>query len=116
MTTSSTKAYLDPENKERRKTHREIVKDAYFFARTIREASEESGLTYNQVQKRTSELLETSEIMIIGERTEWGNKNSVFFVTGNKKKVVKKQSIKDFLKEHYPHILIEYNGRNDHKI
>jgi hypothetical protein len=116
MTTASTKAYLDPENKERRKTHREIVKDSYFFAKTIREASVESGLTYNQVQKRTSELLEYGEIMIVNEKMEEGNNNSVFIVTGNKKEVVKKQSLKDFLKEHYPHILVEYNGRNNHKI
>jgi len=116
MTTASKQAYLNPLNKKVRQSHRDKAKSVLFLPRTIRETATATGLKYNQVQKRMSELLADGEIRISGEKMEGGNMNSRFIVVADKKETVKKQGLTDFLKDHYPHILVEYNRRNNHKI
>ena len=117
-TKASIKALTDPNNAKTRWTHRKIAYNALKDCElTIREIATKTRLTYNQVQKRISELLEDGMITEYSGKQENGQPNTIFRINPNPPKPSpKKPTLSQFVKEHYPHILVEYNGRNNHKI
>jgi len=80
-TSAANKAYFNAENEERRETHKQMCLSGLMGRKmTIRELSERIGLTYNQTQKRVSELLAEKRVLEFGEKIEGDNANTIFCI------------------------------------
>ena len=117
-TQASLQAFSDPENKQRRITHKQKCYDGLIGKKlTIRELAREIGLTYNQTQKRISELMEEQTISICGEKMEEGNDNSIFCI--NREPLLfqfKKLSFTEWAKKNRPQWVHEYEVLELHKL
>ena len=114
MTTSSKQAYAN--NAKLRRKHRELVHSVCFLSRTNREIATATGLKYNQVQKRSSELHESGELKIIGLKIEGGYANSIYIQSKLSDKPDKKPTLKSWLKLNHPDIYFEYMALVHHEI
>lgn len=97
-TKAQIKTYQNKDNAAIRLSNREKVFDFYKdnnrLGFTVREAAKVTGMSYREIQPRTSELLKSSRLIIIGSRIEDGQNNSilklnpapVLFGYGNKSK------------------------------
>lgn len=109
-TNSSRKAYFDTANRRKRVSIRKQCYDALKErAMTCREVSAHTGLTYNQVSKRISDLYLTDFIDIIGEVEENGQKNSVYKACAVVPMFeVPYLTLKEWLKLNHPTVYTEY--------
>ena len=75
------------------------------------------GISSHSAQKRLSDLINEGTIKVTGERKHGENTISLYSLMEQLQlfDIPKKANINVFLKEYYPHILIEFNGRNNHK-
>ena len=113
MTNASKTAYI--ESAEHRKIIKDMINRLYLtgFQGTIREAAGRLGLTYNQTQKRISELKIEGKLMEIGDVYENGKLNSYYGYLVQKPKEVKLPFPK-WVRKYKPELLSEwreyYNG------
>lgn len=113
-TQASKKAFST--TKKLRKKHRKLVFSVCWIGRTNREIATATGLKYNQVQKRSSELYLSGEFKIIGEKIEGGRANSIYIQSKSTSKPDKKQPLKKWLETEHPHILHEWEALHCHKL
>lgn len=75
-------------------------------------------ISSHAAQKRLSDLVNEGTIRVTGERKHGNNTISLYSLLNQLQLfgIPQKQTITSFLKEHYPHVLIEFNGRNNHKL
>jgi len=113
MTTASKQSY--PKTKELRKKHRKQVYSVCWIGRTNREIATATGLKYNQVQKRSSELHSDGEFKVIGDKLEGGRANSIYIQSNATKKPDKKLTFIQYCKtrEDWKHI---YESLVNHKL
>lgn len=77
-----------------------------------------TGLGDIEAQRRISDLVNEGKVVIVGKRKHFKCYVSTYSIKQQLEIPLpdKKQTINAFLKEHYPHILIEYKERNNHKL
>jgi len=114
-TISSLKAFFKPENQEKRKTHKQIILQVMQHGLPLsnRSIARFCSLNYSQVHKRTSELLQENKIVIAGNSTENGQTVSMYKL--NKEPhlfVVKKLTLRQWLKVNHADILAKFDGLN----
>lgn len=115
-TTASKKAFNNAENKVRRESHKErilnFLKAEHWFY-SNRKIAEATGLTYEQVHKRTPELVSEQKVSIVGETTENGQTVSLYAYNGIQPLIaVKKLTLKEWLKINHPEVLNEWENLN----
>jgi hypothetical protein len=113
MTESSKKAFSA--TTQLRKKHRKLVFSVCWIGRTNREIATATGLKYNQVQKRSSELYLSGEFKIIGEKIEGGRANPIYIQSKATSKPDKKLTYPEYCKtrEDWKHI---YEAVVNHKL
>lgn len=118
--TNSLNAYLDPSNQKKFNTQKakivQVLKDNPNHSRFY--LGLKLGINDHGIQKRLSDLVNEGTVTVTGERKHGDNTISLYSLSDQLQlfSIPQKQTINAFLKEHYPHILIEFNGRNNHKI
>jgi DNA-binding Lrp family transcriptional regulator len=117
-TTASLKALTDPNNQKTRWTHRKIIYNALRDCKlTNREIAAKVRLKYEQVWKRTSELHMADMIIIVDEKEEDGQANSIYMINPNPTDTSKiKIKFKDWAKKEYPNIWTEYRTLIHHEL
>lgn len=106
---ASLQTYRHPENIKRRLTHKQRVFAALTVPMTIREISSNTGMSYNQVQKRTSDLMNEDKLIVCGWKQEHGNMNSMYCHNPNPPLFANKRlTLKEWMRQEYPEILDIY--------
>lgn len=113
-TQSSKKAFSS--TTQLRKKHRALVFSVCWIGRTNREIATATGLKYNQVQKRSSELHSDGEFKIIGEMMEGGHLNSIYIQSKATSKSDRKLTFPEWAKKEYPNIWTEYRALIHHEL
>ena len=91
-TTASIKALTDPNNMKTRWTHRKIAYNALKGCElTVREVAKKVVKPYNAMQKRMDELEKEGMLIIVGEKLEKGQPNSIYKHNPNPPKASKKK-------------------------
>jgi hypothetical protein len=114
-TTASLKALINPNNQKTRWTHRKIAHNALKGCElTNREIAAKVRLKYEEIWKRTSELHMADMIIIVGEKLENGQPNSIYAHNPNPPKE-KKLTYPQYCKtrEDWKHI---YDALENHKL
>lgn len=109
MTKASETAFI--ESAEQRKIIKDMINRLYLtgFEGTIRRAAVWLGLSYNQTQKRISDLKTDGKLIEIGEIREGGKLNSVY-KHSQAEMIRKKPPLRRWLLNKYPEVINEYNS------
>jgi len=114
MTTQASKKAFSATTQLRKK-HRALVYSVCWIGRTNREIATATGLKYNQVQERSSELHSDGEFKVIDEKIEGGRANSIYIQSKATSKPDKKMTYLEYCKtrEDWKHI---YEALINHKL
>jgi len=114
-TTSSQQAYLSNENRVKRESHRKqitrLMQSGIWL--TNRGISLRTGLSYEQVHKRTSELVQDGTLKIVAAEFESANLVSVYKINEELMLFpVKKLRCAEWLKINYPEVFEQWQQIN----
>ena len=114
-TTASKQAFIDTQNVKRRESHRKqitrVMQSGIWL--TNRGISLRTGLDYEQVHKRTSELVQDGTLRIVAAEFESGNLCSVYKINEELMLFpVKKLRCSEWLKINHPAIFDEWEKIN----
>ncbi|HWR94116.1 MAG TPA: hypothetical protein VN192_02830 [Flavobacterium sp.] len=114
-TTASKEAYLSNENRVKRESHRKqitrLMQGGIWL--TNRGISLRTGLSYEQVHKRTAELVQDGVLRVVAAEFEHGNLCSVYKINEELMLFpVKKLRCAEWLKINHPAIFDEWEKLN----
>lgn len=114
-TTASKEAFKSTQNRVKRESHRKqitrLMQSGIWLSN--RGISERTGLSYEQVHKRTSELVQDGTLRVSAVDIENGNYCSVYKINDELMLFpVKKLRCAEWLKINYPYIFAEWENLN----